>query len=118
MKSFPLLLLPALLAPLPACAHAFLKHAEPAVGATLATPPASVLMFYTEGLEVPFCTVIVQGPDGKAVQTAKPQAVPGHANEMSVPVHITTPGKYIVIWHAVSVDTHHTQGSFAFTIAP
>jgi copper resistance protein C len=28
------------------------------------------------------------------------------------------PGVYIVNWHAVSVDTHHTQGSFEFTVKP
>ena len=28
------------------------------------------------------------------------------------------PGVYTVNWHAVSVDTHHTQGSFNFTVAP
>jgi methionine-rich copper-binding protein CopC len=28
------------------------------------------------------------------------------------------PGVYDVNWHAVSVDTHHTQGSFSFTVQP
>jgi hypothetical protein len=28
------------------------------------------------------------------------------------------PGVYKVIWHAVSVDTHKTQGSFQFTVKP
>ncbi|HUM08700.1 MAG TPA: copper resistance protein CopC [Acidocella sp.] len=116
MKRFlPLL---AALAPVPAFAHAFLKSAEPGVGAVVATPPAQLLLTYTEGLEVPFCTVTVKGPDGTAVQTAKPQPVPGHEDEMSVPLHITAPGKYTVTWHALSDDGHKTQGSFSFTITP
>ena len=28
------------------------------------------------------------------------------------------PGAYTVHWHAVSVDTHHTQGDFGFTVKP
>ena len=106
------------LAPIPAFAHAFLKSAEPGVGAVVATPPAQLLLTYTEGLEVPFCTVTVKGPDGTAVQTAKPQPVPGHGDELAVPLHITAPGKYTVTWHALSDDGHKTQGSFSFTIAP
>jgi len=35
-----------------------------------------------------------------------------------VPLHITAPGKYTVTWHALSQDTHKTQGSFSFTITP
>jgi copper resistance protein C len=27
-------------------------------------------------------------------------------------------GAYTVHWHAVSVDTHHTQGTFEFTVKP
>jgi methionine-rich copper-binding protein CopC len=29
-----------------------------------------------------------------------------------------TAGAYTVHWQAVSVDTHHTQGTFAFTVKP
>jgi hypothetical protein len=102
----------------PAFAHAFLKHANPAPGSRIARPPAAVLLTYTEGLEVPFCTVTVTDSSGATVQTSKPQTVPGHADELSVPVHITAPGKYTVTWHAVSVDTHRTQGHFSFMVSP
>jgi copper resistance protein C len=27
-------------------------------------------------------------------------------------------GEYAVRWQAVSVDTHHTQGTFEFTVKP
>ncbi|HTJ88633.1 MAG TPA: copper resistance protein CopC [Acidocella sp.] len=100
----------------PAFAHAFLVKAEPAVGSTVSTAPAQLLMTYTEGLEVPFCAVTVTSVSGTIVN-GKPHAVPGHNNEMSVPLHITAPGTYRVTWHAVAVDTHHTQGSFEFTVS-
>jgi copper resistance protein C len=101
----------------PAFAHAFLVHASPAVGSSVATPPAALVLSYTEDLEVPFCTVTVTNAAGTQVQTAKPQAVPGHPAELRVPLHITAPGKYHVTWHALSVDTHKTQGDFNFTVS-
>ena len=100
----------------PAFAHAFLVKADPAVGSTVTTAPAQLLMTYTEGLEIPFCSVTVTSASGTVVN-GKPQAVSGHNNEMTVPLHITTPGTYSVTWHAVAVDTHHTQGSFKFTVS-
>jgi methionine-rich copper-binding protein CopC len=101
----------------PAFAHAFLVKADPAVGSTVSTAPTRLQMTYTEGLEVPFCSVTVTSAAGTVVN-GKPQAVPGHGNEMAVPLHITAPGRYSVTWHAVAVDTHHTQGSFEFTVSP
>jgi hypothetical protein len=99
----------------PAFAHAFLVKADPSVGSTVASAPSQLLLTYTEGLEVPFCSVVVKSATG-AVENGKPQAVSGHRNKMSVPLHITAPGTYTVTWHAVAVDTHHTQGSFKFTV--
>ena len=100
----------------PAFAHAFLKHASPAVGSSNPTAPENLTLSYTEDLEVPFCTVVVTDPAGNPVQTAKPQPVAGHPDELSVPLHITAPGKYTVTWHALSVDTHKTEGSFSFSV--
>jgi methionine-rich copper-binding protein CopC len=99
----------------PAFAHAFLKHASPGVGAMVKTPPPALVLTYTEDLEVPFCKVVVTGPGGAQV-SAKPRAVPGHRDELSVPLHITAAGTYHVTWHALSVDTHKTEGSFSFTV--
>jgi methionine-rich copper-binding protein CopC len=101
----------------PAFAHAFLTHASPAVGGTVAAAPPNLLLSYTEGVEVPFCKVTVTDAAGHNVAGA-PQPVPGHDDEMSVPLHITAPGKYTVTWHAVAVDTHKTEGGFSFTVAP
>jgi hypothetical protein len=41
----------------------------------------------------------------------------GHQNVLIVPVaKALAPGVYSVKWHAVSLDTHHTQGTFDFTV--
>jgi len=106
------------LAALPASAHAFLTHANPAVGSHLSQRPSALTLFYTEGVEAPFCTVTVTAPDGTAVQVGQPQAVPGQPAELSVKLHIMAAGTYHVAWRATAVDTHKTQGTFTFTIAP
>jgi methionine-rich copper-binding protein CopC len=35
---------------------------------------------------------------------------------MTVAVPTLAPGTYRVVWNAVAVDTHHTSGSFKFTV--
>lgn len=102
----------------PAFAHAFLVHADPPVGSTVSGAPKTLLLTFTEGLEIPFCSVAVTDGMGMNDVAGKPEAVPGHPEEMLVPLNIPMPGKLLVTWHAVSVDTHHTQGAFSFTVAP
>jgi methionine-rich copper-binding protein CopC len=98
-----------------ALAHAFLKRANPPVGSALAKLPGALVLSFTEDLEVPFCKVVVVGPNG-AVAGHAPAAVPGHADELTIPLTPEGPGRYTVTWAALSVDTHHTQGSFTFTV--
>jgi methionine-rich copper-binding protein CopC len=101
----------------PAFAHAFLVKSDPAVGSTVTTAPKRLVLSFTEDLEVPFCTVLVTDSMGMNDAAGKPQPVPGHPDEMQVPLNITMPGKIHVTWHALSVDTHKTQGDFSFTVA-
>lgn len=101
----------------PALAHAHLVKAEPAAG-SIGPAPTTLTMYFTESVAVPFCTVTVTDSNGSPQQTAKPQAVPGHDDELAIPLHITAPGTYHVTWHALSTDTHKTHGSFTFTVSP
>ncbi len=101
----------------PAQAHAFLVKSDPAVGSTVKPAPKTLLLSFTEDLEVPFCSVTVVDGMGMNDTAGKPRGVPGHADEIAVPLNIAMPGKILVTWHAVSVDTHKTQGSFYFTVS-
>ena len=100
-----------------AFAHAQLEKATPAVGGTVSSA-SEIRLEFSEGVEPKFTKVSVTGPGG---------AVPlGAANTESVNqavliVPISKPlsaGVYKVHWQAVSVDTHHTQGTFEFTVKP
>ena len=106
-----LLLVP--LAMVAARAHAFLDHASPLVGSTVATAPAEVVLTFTQNLEASFSTVQVTGPGGARVDQGR-ASVSG--NTMRVGIKSVGPGSYRVQWHALSVDTHKTEGSFSFRV--
>ena len=102
-----------------ALAHAHLRSAQPSVGGTTRESVQDVRLSYSEAVEPRFCQVAVSGSDGKPVEAAKPAVDP--ADPKSLILHLVrplTPGTYKVDWHATSTDTHKTQGSYRFTVAP
>lgn len=101
----------------PAYAHAYLKSSDPAANSIVQTAPKMLTLIYTEELDLAFCGVTVTDAMGMNDAAGKPQAVPGHANEMQVPLNIQMAGKISVSWHALSADGHKTQGNFSFTVA-
>jgi methionine-rich copper-binding protein CopC len=94
-------------------AHAFLDHASPLVGSTVQAAPHELTLSFTQNLEPTFSTVQVTGPSGARVDQGKPQI---SGNTMRVGIKASGPGTYRVQWHALSVDTHKTQGSFTFHV--
>ncbi len=93
-------------------AHAFLDHANPRVGSTVASAPHELTLWFTQKLEPAFSSVEVMGPKGSSVG-GKAQV---SGNTMHVGIRAAGPGTYHVHWQALSVDTHKTQGSFSFTV--
>lgn len=100
-----------------AYAHAQLRHAEPAAGSTV-KPPSQVELTFSEAVEPKFCTVLVTNAAGQEVDQ-KNLHVPGDdAKRLVIGLGSLAPGQYKVVWHATSVDTHKTEGSFGFTVSP
>ena len=106
-----------LLAGGPACAHAFLKTATPAVGSTLHQAPAAVTITFAEGVEPAFSTITVQDASGARVDDGKPHLA-GDDTRRAVGLKTLTSGAYRVEWHATATDTHKTSGTFTFTVGP
>ena len=94
-------------------AHAFLDHASPLVGSTVQSAPHEVVLTFTQNLEPAFSTVEVTDGSGGRVDQGK-ASVSG--NTMRIGLKSISVGSYKVNWHALSVDTHSTQGSFSFTV--
>jgi len=97
----------------PAFAHAFLDHATPPVGGTVAAPPHELTLWFTQNLEPAFSTVQVTGPNGAGIAQGKARI---SGNTMHVAIKAASPGTYHVHWHALSVDTHTTQGNYEFHV--
>ena len=100
----------------PTQAHAFLDHAVPAVGSTVAAAPARIEMFFTQDLEPAFTGATLADAAGQAVATGPAAVDPANKTALVLAVPTLPPGHYKVRWHAVSVDTHRTEGSFGFDI--
>jgi copper resistance protein C len=99
-------------------AHAFLEHAEPAVGGGVHGSPAAVKIWFTEKLESALCKLQVFDEHGKEVDKRDPTGDPGNGALLRVSLPPLKPGKYKVVWRAVSVDTHVTNGDFMFEVLP
>ncbi len=101
----------------PAWAHAFLDHSSPAVGATVAAPK-EISIWFTEEIEPAFSRIEVTDSAGNRVDQGATRIDTANHELLHVAVKPLPAGAYKVTWHVVSVDTHHTQGDFTFTIAP
>jgi hypothetical protein len=99
-------------------AHALLQSAVPPVGGTVSTPPSQVAITFSEAVEPAFSVIEVKDSAGKRVDSGKPHTAPNSGNILIVDLQPLTPGSYAVTWRATSVDTHKTQGSYKFTVAP
>ena len=100
-----------------ALAHAELRRAVPAAGATLSSAPAEVLVNFSEPLESPFSSLIVRDAAGKRVDKADAHVDPADRATMRVSLQPVAEGTYTVLWRAVTADTHRTAGSFVFRVA-
>lgn len=101
-----------------AIAHAHLRNAAPAVGSTVQAAPSEVAINFTEGLEPRFSTIEVQDKSGARIDAGAPHLAPDNNKHFAVELRPLAAGTYTVIWHATSVDTHKTEGTFQFTVAP
>jgi copper resistance protein C len=101
-----------------AVAHAFLDHSLPAVGSSVSAGPPELQLFFTQELELAFSGVTLSSGDGQAIATGAASIDPQNRAEMVLKLPPLAPGHYRVSWHAVSVDSHRTEGTFSFDVQP
>lgn len=105
-----------------AFAHAHLESQLPAADSEVTTPKELRLTF-SEGLEEKFTKVAISldgpGQGTEIIQTQSVTTDPADKKVLIVvPAMPLAPGKYKVEWHAVSVDTHKSEGSYRFQVTP
>ena len=97
----------------PGFAHAFLQHASPGAGAMSAPPPKEIVLEFSEPLEPIFSGIEVTDAMGRDMEADHPIV---NGSILRVALKPLAPGAYRVAWHAVSVDTHRTEGAYRFTV--
>lgn len=100
-----------------ASAHAFLKSTSPAAGSTVSSAPTDVVIDFTEAVEPSFSTITVQNAKGERLAIGRVHRA-GDETHLAIAVKPLPAGTYTVVWHVTATDTHKTQGSFTFTVAP
>ncbi len=109
------ILLPWLLLPQPALAHAAVLALDPPPGAVRAEPPTVVRITFSEPV-TPFGRGIdVYSPSGRRVSgtavASGSELVDGLGDLGSLPE-----GTYLVEWRVVARDTHPSRGSYTFSV--
>jgi copper resistance protein C len=109
-------------------AHTALVRTLPAAGAVVARPPREVRFWFNEPIERHFSRIevfrAVLNPETGAVQPGEridQGWLPGPRATREVGVRLPEtlePGRYVVQWMVLAIDTHRTQGSFMFTYNP
>jgi copper resistance protein C len=105
-----------------AFAHAHLESQLPAADSEV-TSPKELRLNFSEGVEEKFTKVAISldgpGESTEIIQTQSVSTDPANKKVLIVvPAVPLAPGKYKVEWHAVSVDTHKSEGVYRFKVTP
>jgi methionine-rich copper-binding protein CopC len=98
-----------------AAAHSFPEEQHPSAGQSLTAAPSEIQIKFDAPIEKLFAKLQVLGTDGKDHAVGGPQ-ISADGIMLTSKVDSLKPGIYTVKWAVVCVDTHHTQGSYTFTI--
>ncbi len=99
-----------------AFAHAELKQSQPPVGDSVSTVPTEVTLKFSERLESTFTSVVVRNAVGKRVDKADGHIDQKDRTVLRASLQPLQPGIYIVVWRALTTDTHRTEGAFIFRV--
>jgi copper resistance protein C len=106
----------ALLASVPAAAHAVVTQSVPAKGAVLAVAPQEIVITFNEKVEKLFSTASLKTAAGVAVPTDKAKVDPADPAVLRLALPVLASGKYVVHWTAVGHDGHRLAGDIGFSV--
>jgi methionine-rich copper-binding protein CopC len=95
-------------------AHAHLLASTPAANAS-GPAPSQIDLKFSEAPLAKFSGIAVSDATGGSVP-AMPMKGADAKTLTFMPTAPLKPGVYSVKWHAVTADTHRTQGAFTFTV--
>jgi methionine-rich copper-binding protein CopC len=103
-----------------ASAHARLKRASPPVGGAVSVDkaPSELRIWFSERVEPSLSEIQVVNAAGARFDNGGLRLDDTDPTELHLALQPLLPGRYRVIWRAVSVDTHKTNGTFPFRVRP
>lgn len=99
-----------------ASAHSFPQKETPSAGQRLSAAPSEVAIKFDAPIEKLFAKLEVVSADGKSEIVGQPLVDPS-ATTLSAKLEPLKPGDYTVKWGVVCIDSHHTEGSYVFSVA-
>ena len=103
-----------LLGAAPAWAHSQLDASNPADGAGVATPPATVSLTFNEDVQPGFTVITLIGPDGKDYHRGDVTETDQTVSVGALP--LGPAGTYQIGYRVVSADGHPVSGKTSFTL--
>ena len=98
-----------------AFAHAHPKTMTPAPDSA-GPPPSKISITFSEAVEPKFSSIKLTDTAGKSVDSETSAPAPGDPATITLKVPSLGRGTYVVHWSNVSVDGHHLEGSYKFTV--
>jgi methionine-rich copper-binding protein CopC len=96
--------------------HGALQRAEPPVESHLQRPPEEVRLYFTERLEAAYSSIRVVNGRGTRVDRADGGVDRANPALLRARLSPLPSGRYTVIWRALSIDSHLTEGRFTFQV--
>jgi putative copper export protein/methionine-rich copper-binding protein CopC len=99
-------------------AHAHLVRSTPAAKASLAAPPTSLTLWFSESPELKFTALKLLDSAGREMPLGAVSALPGDKAAITAPITGTLPGgRYTVVWNTAAADGHASKGQYTFVVA-
>lgn len=100
-----------------ASAHAALVSITPPLGATVGTPPAYIVLRFSEHVQPVRGSTSVIDPAGNRVDTGRPDHIDGDPTSVGIPLERNLGrGTYLVTWRVISADSHPVGGTSTFSV--
>jgi copper resistance protein C len=97
--------------------HLHLLKSSPPANASVATPPDSIRLWFSQAPELKVTSVKITGPGSAAIALAPLARADSSAVVTAVKGKMPA-GTYTVVWRTMAKDGHVARGTFAFTVGP
>lgn len=99
-------------------AHPKVTSVSPAADVSSKVAPREIKLNFSEGVIAKLSGLELKDEAGNTIATGMPVNDPADRKQLIVPLAAPlTAGRYKVMWHAVSEDTHRVKGEYSFEVA-